>query len=383
MKRWTSNEIAEDFNFFIKKLDKIHPNPYRFISKKSLEKRLSKLLSKYEMIDHSTFIFELMKIFSEMGDSHTRIRGFDKLLSQKEYPFRVTLLNDTYYIVAVDYKHQKYIGSKILSLNGISIKDIVSKMSAVITHENEVVLSNGVQAWISDLDLLKYLDIVKEDFILNIETDKGKLKLKPIKIFEDELCNPRKDSIQKSETLNPKGLYWKKYYKELDTYYLQYNECEDITKKEILGIVDEIRKYQVKFVVTDLRNNPGGSSLILDPFTDFLFENQDRIIPIVFISNNTFSAAIINALNILDCKNSISIGKKTAGAPTKFGQTIDIFLPNSKIVLSVSTKYFEEKGYDFGCPLVPKIEVKESIHEYLEGIDVDWREFLKQRKHLI
>ena len=383
MKRFPSKEISEDFKLFIKKLDKIHPNPYRIISKQDLEKRLSKLLSKYERIDHSTFIFEFIKIFCKIGDSHTRIRGFDKLLSQKEYAFRVKLLNDTYYIVAVDCKHQKYIGSKILALNGVSIKDIVSKMSAVITHENEVVLSNGVQVWISDLDLLKYLDIVKEDLILNIETDKGKIKLKPVKVSKDELCNPRKDSIQKSETLNPKGLYWKKYYKELDTYYLQYNECENITKKEILGIVDEIRKNQVKFVVTDLRNNPGGSSLILDPFTDFLFENQDRIIPIVFISNNTFSATIINALNILDCKNFVSIGKKTAGAPTKFGQTVEIVLPNSKIVLSVSTKYFEEKGYEFGAPLVPKIEVKESIQEYLEGIDVDWEEFLKQRKHLI
>ena len=64
-------------------------------------------------------------------------------------------------------------------------------------------------------------------------------------------------------------------------------------------------------------------------------------------------------------------------------QTVEIVLPNSKIVLSVSTKYFEEKGYEFGAPLVPKIEVKESIQEYLGGIDVDWKEFLKQRKHLI
>ena len=150
MKRWTSNEIAEDFKSFIKKLDKIHPNPYRFISKESLKKRLSKLLSKYERIDHSTFIFELMKIFCKIGDSHTRIRGFDKLLSQKEYAFRVKFLNNTYYIISVDYKHRKYIGSKILSLNGVPMNDIISKMSTVITHENEVVLSNGVQAWISD-----------------------------------------------------------------------------------------------------------------------------------------------------------------------------------------------------------------------------------------
>lgn len=111
MKRFPSKEISEDFNFFIKKLDKIHPNPYRIISKQDLEKRLSKLLSKYERIDHSTFIFEFIKIFCKIGDSHTRIRGFDKLLSQKEYAFRVKLLNDTYYIVAVDCKHQKYIGS--------------------------------------------------------------------------------------------------------------------------------------------------------------------------------------------------------------------------------------------------------------------------------
>ena len=95
----------------------------------------------------------------------------------------------------------------------------------------------------------------------------------------------------------------------------------------------------------------------------------------VFLSNITYSAAIINALNILDGKQAISIGTKTSGAPTKFGQTETFTLPNTEINIIISTKEFIEKGYKYGEPLVPHIETHQTIQEYLEGIDVEWKEF--------
>ncbi len=383
MNTYTSKQIAEDFKYLVKNLEEIHPNPFLFTSKEHLEKALDNLALRSEDAEEITLYFELMKIFSKMKDSHTRVKGITEILSKKKYPFRLKFLNDRYYLSSINSNMKENIGFQIISLNNHPIDNIVSKMSEVITHENEVVLQNAIEQWMYEPDFLKYLDIIDESLSLEIQTENKVLSLVPSEISEDELCNPREENIKNSETLNPKGLYWTKYFEDLKTYYLQYNECEDIKEEEIKGIIKEIAEKDTQFVVVDLRNNLGGSSSILDPLTKFLFENQDKYTPVVFLSNTTYSAAVINALNILDCKNSISIGTKTSGSPTKFGETTTITLPNTNIDIVISTKYFEEKGYTFGQPLVPKIQTEQTIEQYLNAIDVDWEEFLKQRSFLI
>jgi len=324
-----------------------------------------------------------MKIFSKMKDSHTRVKGIGRILSETKYPIRFKYLGNRYYISSIDLENKGSVGSKVFSLNKIPMEEVVSKMSEVITHENEIVLSNAIEQWMYEPDLLKYLGIVDDSLILEVRTDEQVIKLEPSDISEEELYNPREVNIKNSETLNPKGLCWTKYFEDLKTFYLQYNKCEDITKEEIKGVIDDIKNNEVKFVIVDLRNNLGGSSLILESLTKFLLENQNKYTPVVFLSNVTYSAAIINALNILDCKSSISIGTKTSGSPTKFGETTTVTLPNTDIDIVISTKYFEEKGYIFGQPLVPEIQTKQSIEQYLNAVDVDWEEFLKQRLSLI
>ncbi len=376
MKNYTLKQIEEDFKYLKEQLLKIHHNPFRNISKEKLNNDLDNLASKSESIDDLTFYFELMKIFSKIKDSHTRVKGIGEILSETKYPIRFKYLDNQYYISAIDSKNKEYIGLRVLSLNNLPIQDVISKMTKAITHENEIVLSNSIEQWMYEPDFLKYLGIVDNSLVLDIQTEETVIRLEPRKLSEEELYNPREENIQKSETLNPKGIYWTKYLQEFSTYYLQYNECEDITEEEIGEIIKEIEEKDTKYVVVDLRNNIGGSSLILDPLTKFLYENQEKYIPVAFLSNLTYSAAIINALNILDCKNSISIGTKTAGSPTKFGETTTVTLPNTGIDIVISTKYFEEKGYDFGEPLVPKIQTEQTIEQYLNAIDVDWEEFL-------
>ena len=382
MKNYTSKQIGEDFKYLKKQLAEIHPNPFLNISKEELNNNLDNLALKSEDIDELVFYFELMKIFSKMKDSHTRVKGIGRILSDKKYPLRIKPLNNKYYTSSINPEMKEYIGSQILSLNNHPIDNVISKMSEVITHENEIVLKNAVEQWVYEPEFLKYLGIVDDNLILEIQTDKTVIKLEPSELTEEELYNPREENIQKSETLNPKGIYWTKYFQEFSTYYLQYNKCEDITEEEIKGIIKEIKENETKFVVVDLRNNLGGSSLILDPLTKFLYKNQDRYTPVVFLSNVTYSAAIINALNILDCKSSISIGTKTSGSPTKFGETTTITLPNTHIDIVISTKYFEEKGYTYGQPLIPKIQTEQTIEKYLDAVDVDWEEFLQQRLSL-
>ncbi len=48
--------------------------------------------------DKTSFFFELMKIFSEIRDSHTKAKGVGRILSKAKYPIRVKYLGNKYYI---------------------------------------------------------------------------------------------------------------------------------------------------------------------------------------------------------------------------------------------------------------------------------------------
>ena len=165
MDTYTSKQITEDFKYLVKNLEETHPNPFLFISKEDLEKDLNELALKAKDVNKTTFFFELMKIFSKMKDSHTRVKGIGRILSETKYPIRFKYLGNRYYISSIDLENKGSVGSKVFSLNKIPMEEVVSKMSQVITHENEIVLSNAIEQWMYEPDLLKYLGIVDDSLI--------------------------------------------------------------------------------------------------------------------------------------------------------------------------------------------------------------------------
>ena len=370
---------TKDFQFLLTKLEELHPTPFKNISKSEFEKQLVDLSTKNLLKPQLTL--ELMQILVQLNDSHTKSREIFDHIPNISFPFRTTFLKSNLYLISLEEENKEYIGSEITKINGLTVKQIIEKFSKVFNHENTTLIQNNVEKWIHNKEILSYLKITDSNKIeLEVKTLEGnanKLKLSASDPNQQELVSPREESALKPETLTQKGKYWTKVHNDLNLYYLQYNECEDTEEKEIQDTIAEIKDSKLKYVVIDLRSNLGGSSLILDPLTKFLYENQDRYWPIILLSRNTFSAAIINALNALDGKNAISIGENTAGSPTKFGQTEHIELPESKIKVSISGKYFEEPGYSYGDPLVPKLEVIPNIKEYLDGKDVVWEKVLE------
>jgi translation elongation factor P/translation initiation factor 5A len=92
-----------------------------------------------------------------------------------------------------------------------------------------------------------------------------------------------------------------------------------------------------------LRNNSGGDSSILNPFLDKLKKNylNKKDSSYVFIGRNTFSSALMNAVNLKINYRSILIGESTSANVNHYGETDGFRLPNSKIIVGYSTKYWE------------------------------------------
>jgi len=102
-------------------------------------------------------------------------------------------------------------------------------------------------------------------------------------------------------------------------------------------------------LVVDLRNNGGGDSGIFEPLLNGLkarpaFRQKGALF--VVIGRQTFSSAVLNAVELKRDTAAVFVGEPTGGKPNHFGEVRTVKLPGTGLDLSYSTKYFKESSVD-------------------------------------
>jgi C-terminal processing protease CtpA/Prc len=168
--------------------------------------------------------------------------------------------------------------------------------------------------------------------------------------------------------------YWFNYDPDRKTLYFNYNNCRDEQDNPFANFNSElftfIASHQPEKIILDLRYNNGGNSGILNPFIekikDSYLNRKGKFF--VLIGKQTFSSAVMNAVDLKRNSNALFIGEATSGNINHYGEVRGFSLPKSKIVIAYSTRYWETwKGIK--GPLKPDIYVKYSIKNYAEGRD--------------
>jgi hypothetical protein len=101
----------------------------------------------------------------------------------------------------------------------------------------------------------------------------------------------------------------------------------------------------------------------------------------VIIGRNTFSAAVCGASEIEQHTAAIFVGEPTASPPNFVGQTVELQLPYSKMLVSISTLYWQNAGpLDHRTWIAPQLFTPPTFEAYLSGQDpalaaiLDYRE---------
>ena len=141
---------------------------------------------------------------------------------------------------------------------------------------------------------------------------------------------------------------------------------------------DYIENNALDRMIIDLRNNSGGNSEILNPFTkqlkSYVAEHPDVKIYIL-VGRNTFSSGMFAIYRIKEsAPEAISVGEPTGGALDCYGEIKEYNLPNTQIPIYYSTKYFEfSKDFDYKNDgvgtFLPDISVQPTIDDYRCGTD--------------
>ena len=85
----------------------------------------------------------------------------------------------------------------------------------------------------------------------------------------------------------------------------------------------------------------------------------------VIIGRNTFSSGILNAVDLKKVGARL-VGEPTGGSPNHFGEVKTLDLPNSRIQVTYSVKYFKVMDED-ARSLMPDIPIGVCFSDYLAG----------------
>ena len=284
---------------------------------------------------------ELSRIVASVKDAHTSI-----IFPVKKYlPFKFYWFNDEIYIIKTTEKYKNLLYKKVSSIENISIYEIIEELKEIISYENEFLFKEQSMKYIQAADVLYGLllidsvDKVKikvNDFECNAET----VSLEEL-IYTEEYKLP---IYAKNEFEN----FWYEHLIDSKEIYIKYNSCRedgDIKlSQKINDVVEYINKNSIERLTLDLSDNLGGDSRLIRPLIDFIKTNNyinKRENLKVIIGRRTFSSALLNVYEFINETNAKLVGEPSGGKPNCYGEILKFELPNSKFIVTYSTKYYK------------------------------------------
>jgi len=371
----SKEQWVEDINYLQEKLPKVHTNPFSKIDQKDFDAKIEALKGNINNLNSDEITIQLMNIIASVGDAHTDIKNFK---SNYIFPFTIYKFNDGYYLTVVDDKYKNLLGSKVLTINNIPIEDVINKVSVLIPHENEAMVISKAPDYLQDPKVISYLTNSKDSLLhvtlLDSKGKNSKMDIEAVKSSTLKMSSLSDSIINKPIYMKNNNNFWYEYLEGQKTLYCQFNLClvNTPSQKDLSSINDIVKANKIEKVIIDLRNNVGG--LYISDNNAFInaIKNNSQINVnnklFVIIGRKTFSSGMQYALGFKQQTNAILYGEATSGKPSHYGNVKTFNLPNSKLNITYSTKYFETQGFNSDS-LKPDVEIDTDINSYAKGID--------------
>ena len=256
-------------------------------------------------------------------------------------------LADSLVIVDALPPYEDLIGSTIVKIEDEEELNVRMALDAVIPRDNDWTFRLLVPRYILMPQVLRGLGVADDGPVsLRLITPTGDSRtvdVQPIPMsdYNDWAgpyglhlpADPRAQYLSKID----EAIWWA-MQRDGETLYVQYNRVDHLSIGTLAGLRDALHKPGVGRIVLDLRHNFGGEVSALDPiladFEDTAVDQAGRLY--VITGRNTFSAASLLVARLDAQTDAAIVGEPMGGCPTAYGNSTDMTLPFSGIVVSVS-----------------------------------------------
>jgi hypothetical protein len=391
---------SSDIDFLANELSQRHYNFFTIKSKTEFLAGLDKIKSTSAALTNFEVALKLQQLIAGFGDAHTNVNYGQFIEKNKILPFQMYWFSDGLYILQTTKENSELLGRQIVSLNGVPLKRITDSLSTLITKDNPSMIKNATLKLLPLVQVLEYFKFVKgEEIKLEVKDVNGITRthmLKPVEMNRENRKIVTPDSL--ALCFRNERIFFIDYYQATDKiYYLQYNKCwskelelqngnaqnaEKMPsfKKFEEKVFQTLNTNSMNSVIVDMRFNGGGSSAQGSQFAAKLarFMKKDtHMKTYVILGRNTFSSAILNAMDFKRLTNAVFVGEETAGKPNHFGEVKNFQLPGSGLKVDYSTKYFKQVNEEVGS-LIPDVKLEPSFADFVKGNDPAYEWIRKQ-----
>lgn len=341
-----------DIDYYAAQLPRLHINAFHSLSAEQFAQEIESLKASVPQLSDNQIGLELVRLTAAIGDAHTRAVPA-QWRQASVLPLRLYWFDDGMVVTGVMPQSQEALGARLVSVEDTPLDEVVERLEPYISSENEMSLRSNIANLLLTADVLEALGLAgsAQQVRLGFERADGtpfELSLAAVSAEEyrqgiDNGMSGQEKPLYLSKT---DQVYWFEFLPDTGTLFFQYNSCVDSPERPMQTFADELfaalDANPVERLVIDLRFNGGGNSAVLDPLIERLSQHpisqEGRVF--VLISRNTFSSAILNALDLQSMAGATLVGEPTADRPDHFGEVRSFTLPNSGLLVTYSTKFF-------------------------------------------
>lgn len=369
-----STKYQNIYEKFVESYKRIHIDPWHEIDEETLNNLHDELVSCIDITDSYNFIYfmdYIIKRLNGKSDAHTKLDMVSIL------PINFKIFADE---VLVNYPEELK-GASLKSINGISIKQIISEIDAVISYGTEGKRKFETEKALFNKCIMFGLPSLRETskLIYEFTNLNGETVTKTFN---------RKKSDDEGKLFDyEKYLYGDTGSYKITNNVLIYNHCSVQSQYET-KIKDAIKRLeaedlsQISTIIIDLRGNTGGNSGLNSLLTDFLNKHMGK--KLICLTDYRIFSAGRYALADLIKLGAITIGEGISTPINCFGESNWVLFDEYSFSISgcyfnpfihytarTKEKLLETKTSKLLKPYIfePDINVSQNKNDYINDFD--------------
>lgn len=370
----TRYDYSGDAAVFANQLKSGHPYLFKLIPEDTFDLLITGLKQKAHNISKEAFTVELFRINAHIADEHTRIAPIDSLI----FPMRFEWFDEGMAVIMTDSLHHQHLFSRLIAIDGHPIAEVLHALSGILKKDNVsfqkfwTAYYLNRPAMLYGLGLLEQRDRATFTFLTSSgDTVSTTIHAVLAAVLRLNYCRNLPMGMQ----VAMEGRHYDyKYDDTTGVLFFEYASCseeEGLPFREFnKQLFDMVKAKHPSKLIVDLRYNGGGNSSVLNPFLRSIRSSYLNAPGKLYVltGRRTFSSALMNAVEMVRTTHAITVGEPTGANINHYGEVKSFVLPDSKITVYYSTKYWENwSGYD--GPLVPDISLEHRYSNFIEGRD--------------
>jgi len=377
----SASQWKDDLNYLAEQLPNLHKNSFHSISKESFQEQVNILSKEIDKLNDDKIVVEMMRLVALTGDGHTHL---DLPPTLNRYPFEFAQFGNEYRVIVTNEQNADILGFRLIAIENLPIDTIHKRLTFLVPRGENMgrTLFTSLQL-LGTPEILHGLDMIKNKnevlfTFLNEQGQSVEKKMQPVNLRNTSFRMLPKENIPLM-LQNFQQAWWTKYLPEKKTIYFAMNaypnrNAFEVRTEELSKLIDSTKAEKL---IIDFRRNQGGDFDLFRRFLLPMLKSKPNLSKkggvYVITGPATFSASMVNTLDLKNELNAIQVGLPSGARPNSYSEHGDFSLPNSHLRISYSREYYKFAN-ETDTAVVPEKIIKQSWTEFINSKDpcLDW-----------